>query len=64
MRNECYRGPKLGADLSLVDVSRKRVCVWLVSNMLVSIVSSQLTGQNIILQKSLVVLRALFGASS
>jgi hypothetical protein len=64
MRNECYRGPKVVADFSLVDVSRQRVCVWLVSNMLVSTISCQLTGQNVILQKSLVVLGALFCASS
>lgn len=64
MGNECHRGPKVVADFSLVDVSRKRVCTRLASQRLISIVSFELTRQKVILQNGLVVLRALLRSSS
>lgn len=64
MRNECRRGPKVVADFSLVDVSRKRVCSRSASNILIIMIFFELTRQKVILEKSLVVLGALLRSSS
>lgn len=62
MRDECYRGAEVMADLTFVDVTSERVCYavsFCEGDCELCSRCSRLTGQKVVLEKGLVVLGAL-----